>query len=251
MAHSSYKLRLKKKKLNRGAPRKRGEQAEKVHRMTHSYNTRYQKKVTMEAHPLYQQFLTMDFKTLCAQIRFIEAQPYWYRDDDVLRYAEHALDILRDKNAPRNTALMMRFMGYHDEVIVPRRLLTEEILIKHLTECLDILDENPTDTTRVELNHYDDLNWEDINAWLEAWKKRVTPTLALCSVETSCCKGNMDGIPKIWVVYNNLDEERQCDFCGCDVGEYGGNNPAPLEGTKCCDDCNETRVRPARMALTT
>jgi len=45
-----------------------------------------------------------------------------------------------------------------------------------------------------------------------------------------------------------LDEERQCDFCGEDVGEYGGNNPAPLKGTKCCDDCNETKVRPARMA---
>jgi hypothetical protein len=85
--------------------------------MTHSYNTRYQKKVTMEAHPLYQQFLTMDFKTLCDQIKFIEAQPYWHRDDDVLRYAEHALDILRAKNDYRNTALMMRFLGYHEEVI--------------------------------------------------------------------------------------------------------------------------------------
>jgi hypothetical protein len=114
-----YKLRLKKKRKIESPDALRSGTTNQIppDKMTHSYNTRYQKKVTMEAHPLYQQFLTMDFKTLCDQIKFIEAQPYWHRDDDVLRYAEHALDILRAKNDYRNTALMMRFLGYHEEVI--------------------------------------------------------------------------------------------------------------------------------------
>jgi len=40
-----------------------------------------------------------------------------------------------------------------------------------------------------------------------------------------------------------------CDICGEDVGEYGGNNHAPLAGDKCCDPCNKSKVIPARMAL--
>ena len=212
----------------------------------------------MEAHPLYQQFLTMDFKTLCQQIKFINAQPYWYRDDDVLRYADHALDVLRAKNESRNTALMLRFMGVHEEVVASichekdtRRYLTEEILIKHLTDVLDSLEENRTDTMKVELDYYDDLNWKDINEWLEAWKKRVSPTLTCVYLETSCCEGDMDGIPKIWVCFKDLDKERCCHLCGSDVGEYGDNNPAPLPGEQVCDDCNKWFVLPARMAQTT
>jgi hypothetical protein len=124
----------KKEKLTRPAGWVPAEQAEKVHRMPHTYNTRYQKKVTMEAHPLYQQFLTMDFKTLCQQIKFINAQPYWYRDDDVLRYADHALDILRAKNDSRNTALMLRFMGVHEEASRQQRLLWCEEQVRIVKE---------------------------------------------------------------------------------------------------------------------
>ena len=42
-----------------------------------------------------------------------------------------------------------------------------------------------------------------------------------------------------------------CCFCEGDVGEYGGNNPTPLAGDKCCDSCNKSKVIPARMALFT
>ena len=35
----------------------------------------------------------------------------------------------------------------------------------------------------------------------------------------------------------------------CNKEEWGfGNNPAPLPGDKCCDECNNTKVMPARFA---
>jgi hypothetical protein len=41
--------------------------------------------------------------------------------------------------------------------------------------------------------------------------------------------------------------------CLCEKGfndPYGGHNPDPLgkEGDRCCDDCNATKVIPARLA---
>jgi hypothetical protein len=41
-----------------------------------------------------------------------------------------------------------------------------------------------------------------------------------------------------------------CCFCEGDVGAFGGNNPAPLAGDKCCDACNKSKVIPARTAST-
>ena len=41
-----------------------------------------------------------------------------------------------------------------------------------------------------------------------------------------------------------------CCICGGELGQFGGNNPAPLmsmdEG-RCCNDCNAMFVIPARM----
>ena len=39
-----------------------------------------------------------------------------------------------------------------------------------------------------------------------------------------------------------------CCFCKKDVGKYG-NNPEPLfkSPARCCDQCNMTRVIPARL----
>lgn len=41
-------------------------------------------------------------------------------------------------------------------------------------------------------------------------------------------------------------EDNECCFCGEDVGKFG-NNAQPLENEKCCDDCNESLVIPARL----
>lgn len=38
----------------------------------------------------------------------------------------------------------------------------------------------------------------------------------------------------------------KCDICGKEVEGYW-NNPAPLEGKQCCDNCNKQYVIPARM----
>lgn len=38
----------------------------------------------------------------------------------------------------------------------------------------------------------------------------------------------------------------KCDICGKEFQGYG-NNPAPLEGKVCCDNCNKTYVIPARL----
>jgi hypothetical protein len=37
-----------------------------------------------------------------------------------------------------------------------------------------------------------------------------------------------------------------CAICGRSFSEYG-NNPAPFEGERACDDCNDRFVVPARM----
>lgn len=42
----------------------------------------------------------------------------------------------------------------------------------------------------------------------------------------------------------------KCCLCGKDIKDFG-NNPWPLkknEDDRCCDDCNITKVIPARMA---
>lgn len=44
------------------------------------------------------------------------------------------------------------------------------------------------------------------------------------------------------------DEERICSLCGCKfIGM--GNNPEPLATfeERCCGDCNQTKVIPARL----
>lgn len=38
----------------------------------------------------------------------------------------------------------------------------------------------------------------------------------------------------------------KCCFCGKDAGEYG-NNARPLKDGVCCDDCNNSKVIPARL----
>lgn len=40
--------------------------------------------------------------------------------------------------------------------------------------------------------------------------------------------------------------KQKCDICGKSFEGYG-NNPAPLEGKVCCDNCNKTYVIPARL----
>lgn len=41
-------------------------------------------------------------------------------------------------------------------------------------------------------------------------------------------------------------DESNCCLCGDEFEGYG-NNPAPLEGDRCCDACNITKVIPARF----
>jgi hypothetical protein len=44
-------------------------------------------------------------------------------------------------------------------------------------------------------------------------------------------------------------EAWDCDLCGCFISDdRWGHNPAPLPGKKCCQNCNFTKVLPARMA---
>ena len=53
------------------------------------------------------------------------------------------------------------------------------------------------------------------------------------------------------------NKNRICCLCGKEIthigydeGEYLGNNPHPLsenEDDRCCDECNETKVIPARL----
>lgn len=49
---------------------------------------------------------------------------------------------------------------------------------------------------------------------------------------------------------NEIDfpETGKCSLCG-GTYEHGGNNPEPLKGweERCCSDCNNTRVIPARL----
>lgn len=42
----------------------------------------------------------------------------------------------------------------------------------------------------------------------------------------------------------------RCELCG-KLFEGYGNNPWPLKGNFCCDECNKTVVIPARIALAT
>ena len=47
------------------------------------------------------------------------------------------------------------------------------------------------------------------------------------------------------------DEQRVCCICG-QVFTGWGNNPFPIDlryGTVCCDECNETKVIPARIQM--
>lgn len=39
-----------------------------------------------------------------------------------------------------------------------------------------------------------------------------------------------------------------CCICGKEFEGYG-NNPAPIKGDRCCDDCNKSVVIPARLKL--
>ena len=41
---------------------------------------------------------------------------------------------------------------------------------------------------------------------------------------------------------------KTCCICGCEFAEFG-NNPDPFPGEKCCDDCNDRFVVPARIML--
>ena len=45
-------------------------------------------------------------------------------------------------------------------------------------------------------------------------------------------------------------ELNECCLCGSTIGGMGyGNNPFPMaEKGRCCDDCNLTKVIPARLA---
>lgn len=49
-----------------------------------------------------------------------------------------------------------------------------------------------------------------------------------------------------------MDETGTCSLCGETYTHYG-NNPEPLGSysERCCDDCNATKVIPARLASTT
>jgi len=38
----------------------------------------------------------------------------------------------------------------------------------------------------------------------------------------------------------------RCCLCQCDAGKYG-NNALPVKKGRCCDECNVTKVIPARM----
>ena len=42
----------------------------------------------------------------------------------------------------------------------------------------------------------------------------------------------------------------KCSFCGKEIVGYG-NSPSPLEGGRCCDECNMKIVMPVRCFLGT
>lgn len=44
------------------------------------------------------------------------------------------------------------------------------------------------------------------------------------------------------------DEKKICCLCGKPFTEFG-NNPAPFEGDRCCDDCDNRIVIPERIRL--
>lgn len=45
-----------------------------------------------------------------------------------------------------------------------------------------------------------------------------------------------------------FDDRKRCVLCGSPIAGYG-NNPDPLaQAGRCCDDCNTTKVIPARIA---
>lgn len=51
----------------------------------------------------------------------------------------------------------------------------------------------------------------------------------------------------IKAVVKAMEEGKLCIFCGKEIVGYG-NNPAPLsEEGRCCDECNYTKVIPARL----
>lgn len=41
---------------------------------------------------------------------------------------------------------------------------------------------------------------------------------------------------------------KKCDICGKEFNGYG-NNPAPLKGKVCCDECNLKYVLPTRLGI--
>jgi hypothetical protein len=43
------------------------------------------------------------------------------------------------------------------------------------------------------------------------------------------------------------DKTQTCSICGCSYRGFG-NNAAPINDGRCCDDCNASRVIPARIA---
>ena len=45
---------------------------------------------------------------------------------------------------------------------------------------------------------------------------------------------------------DNLENTKTCSICGVKYIGYG-NNAWPINNGRCCDDCNNTKVIPARL----
>lgn len=47
-----------------------------------------------------------------------------------------------------------------------------------------------------------------------------------------------------------MNKPKYCCFCGNEIKDGFGNNPAPIAmGGRCCDTCNASVVIPARLAI--
>lgn len=50
--------------------------------------------------------------------------------------------------------------------------------------------------------------------------------------------------------FQELKKENRCDLCKKELKDNeSGNNPYPLQGEKCCNECNDCLVVPTRLRL--
>ena len=67
-----------------------------------------------------------------------------------------------------------------------------------------------------------------------------------CLADPNMKEGDWDGVVRGMVFVGELRGE-ECCFDDCEETFTYGNNALPLREAKCCDECNSTKVIPARL----